>query len=112
MKQASGPVGRALRDLAAAAHEEELRRALLPLADAFDAWRAGRLSSGDLSERIHAFHQGPARELFARYDPRLVRFAVARAIHAGILPRESVPAEVLDFLAAALEFQAGRQDGS
>jgi len=31
------------------AHEEELRRALVPLAEKFDLWRQGQVSSGKLA---------------------------------------------------------------
>jgi len=34
-----------------AAYEEEIRRALVPLAAAFDAWRAGTITSGALTMR-------------------------------------------------------------
>jgi hypothetical protein len=51
---------RLLRDCAATAHEEELRRALLPVAEAFKQWEQGTVESGELSELIHRFHQGPA----------------------------------------------------
>jgi len=63
-------VKRLLRECAAAAHEEELRRALLPIAEAFKRWEQGELGSGDLSELIHRFHQGPARDLYLRYISR------------------------------------------
>ena len=51
-------VKRLLREYASAAHEEELRRALLPLAEAFKRWEHGDLDSGELSDLIHRFHQG------------------------------------------------------
>ena len=46
MEEVSKRVKRALRELAATAHEEELRRALLPLADALEAWKSGKVSGG------------------------------------------------------------------
>jgi hypothetical protein len=39
-------IKRLLREHAAAAHEEELRRALVPVADAFKRWERGELGSG------------------------------------------------------------------
>ena len=39
-----------LREAAMAAHEEELRRALVPLDAAFQRWRAGDVGSGELAE--------------------------------------------------------------
>jgi hypothetical protein len=45
MDQPAKSVKREMRRLAAAAHEEELRRALLPVAAAFEEWRAGQAVS-------------------------------------------------------------------
>ena len=95
--------------MAVAAHEEELRRALLPLAAAFEAWKAGKVSGGDLVEAIHNFHQGPARELFVKYDRRLLNSSVAQAIATGIIKRDSVPPEVLEHLAGVIEFYASQE---
>lgn len=46
-------IKRLLREYAAAAHEEELRRALLPISEAFGRWKRRELDSGELSEIIH-----------------------------------------------------------
>lgn len=107
MREPTKSVKRALRSLSAVAHEEELRRALLPVATAFEEWRAGRLGSGELTERIHDFHQGPARELFKKYNSGLLEYAVAQAIVAGVLDREAVPADVLDHCRQAIELLEG-----
>ncbi len=112
MKEVSKAVKRGLRQLGAVAYEEELRRALLPLADVFEAWKAGRVASGDLVEAIHAFHQGPARELHLRYDRHLLPASVAQAVARGILKKEQVPPEVLAHLAGLLEFYADSEEGS
>jgi hypothetical protein len=101
-----------LRELAGKAYEAELRRALVPLAEAFEAWRSGKVGSGDLVERIHAFDQGPARELFVKYNRSRINFAVAHAVTTGILRREDIPPEVLDHLAGALEFYGSPEGGS
>ena len=101
-------VKRLLRECAAAAHEEELRRALLPIAEAFKRWEQGELGSGDLSELIHRFHQGPARELYVRYDTNQLEAPVAYAIVTGVLDRKAVPAEVLDHVARMIRFYEER----
>ena len=72
MKATTKTLKRQLRELSGLAHEEELRRALVPLADAFKRWQAGRLGSGALANLIHEFHQGPAKELFDRYNAPIV----------------------------------------
>jgi hypothetical protein len=104
MAQSPKALKRHLQEYASLAYEEELRRALVPLADAFDAWRVGKVASSEIAERIHEFHQGPARELWKLYwlnrDPRI---AVAHAIAVGALPREKVAPEALKFLAGLIE---------
>jgi len=105
-------IKRLLRELAAEAHEEELRRALVPLAEAFKRWEQRELGSGELSELIHKFHQGPARDLYLRYNTPYLRTSVAYAIVAGILDRTAIPAELLDHLAGAIEFYEREQPTS
>ena len=102
-------VKRLLREHAGEAHEEELRRALVPVGEAFKRWERGELGSGELSEMIHRFHQGPARELFARYNTPYLEMAVAYAITVGVLDRQTVPAALLDHLARALEFYGSQR---
>jgi len=97
---------RTMRQLAAHAHEEELRRALLPIAAAFGQWQAGQLGSGELAELIHGFHEGLARELYKRYNSGPIEFAGAHAIVSGVIERDTVPAEVLDHCRGAMEFIA------
>jgi len=102
-------VKRLLREHAAVAHEEELRRALVPVAEAFKRWERAELDSGELSEIIHKFHQGPARDLWVRYNTAHLEMAVAFAITTGLLSRDTIPAELLDHLAGPLRFYAEEQ---
>jgi len=95
-----------LREFAAKAHEEELRRALTPLAHAFERWSRGEVDCFDLSDLIHAFHQGASRDLFVRYTRRPHDPAVTYAIATGILNRQEVPEDLLEYLPTALEFYA------
>ena len=97
-------IKRLLREYAAAAHEEELRRALLPLAEAFGRWERRELGSGELSEIIHQFHQGPSRDLWGRYSAPRLEMAVAFAITTGVLGRGTIPAELLEHLAGSIRF--------
>jgi hypothetical protein len=57
--------------------------------------RSRELGSGELTEIIHRFHQGPARDLGARYNTPYREMAVAFAITTGVLRRETIPAELL-----------------
>jgi len=109
MADTSKRIKRLLREHAGEAHEEELRRALMPVAEAFKRWERGELGSGELSETIHRFHQGPARDLFARYNTPHLEMAVAYAITVGVLDRRKIPAELLGHLARALEFYESEQ---
>jgi hypothetical protein len=92
-------IKRLLREQAALAQEEELRRALAPLAAAFDEWKEGKVSSDKINEMIHEFHQGPSRELYTRYNPKMYEPTVAYAIVTGIVDRGKVPAELMEHLA-------------
>ena len=97
-------IKRALRELMAEAYERELRRELAKLDESFAAWRAGQISSGELSYRVHQYETGPSRKLFNQYNDRAHDMHVAYAIVVGILQREEVPAEVLDALSGPLNF--------
>jgi len=104
MADAPKRIKRLLREYAAAAHEEELRRALLPVSEGFKRWERGELGSGELSEIIHQFHQGPARELWVRYNTPHLEMAVAFAITTGLLARDTIPGELLEHLGGAMRF--------
>ena len=112
MEEIPKPVKRALRQLASAAHEEELHRALVPLRAKFDRWARGELSSGELRDSIHEFRQGPLRQLFARYNSGMPDAAVAHAIVSGFINRSNVPPTVLPHLARALAFYESQREAS
>jgi len=96
---------RKLQELSRQAYEEELRRMLLPLSEAFEAWKASKLDSFDLAGLIHTFHNGPDRELHTRYNTSSVlEFNVAGAIRNGILARDKIPGDVMEYLSRYLEF--------
>jgi len=87
----------------------EKRRALLPMSEAFGRWERSELGSGELSEIIHRFHQGPARELWVRYNTPHLEMVVAFAITRGVLGRDTIPTELLEHLAGALRFYEEEQ---
>ena len=97
-------IKRLLREQAALAHEEELRRMLASLADAFDQWKEGKVGSDQIHDMIHEFHQGSSRELFSRYNPKMHESTIAHAIVAGILDRNKVPPELLEHLANLIRY--------
>ena len=100
---------RLLREWAGTAHEEELRRALLPLAEEFDRWKRGDITSADLCELIHKFHQRPARDLFVKYNTKYLEASVAHAVVTGVLEKEKIPLELLEHLATWIRFYEADQ---
>jgi hypothetical protein len=48
-----------MRSRCGLAHEAELRQALSDLSREFDRWKASRIDSFELADRIHKFHHGP-----------------------------------------------------
>jgi hypothetical protein len=98
MSEATKKIKRLLREQAAVAYDEELRRALAPLAAAFDQWKEGKLSSDTINDMIHEFHQGPHRNLYSRYNSKMYEPTIAYAIVNGILDRAKVPKELLEHL--------------
>ena len=91
-----------LARLAALAHERDLETELEKLEGHFTAWREGRLSAFDLSQEVHAFHQGPARDLHQRYERTDRRLVVADAISRGTLEEAEVGASVRELLPQVL----------
>lgn len=90
------PTRKKVRALARLAYERELANALAALEAEFTHWRAGRLDAFDLSDRVHAFHDGTARDLYKLYvlgEPELV---VARALERGLVSEAEADAEVLE----------------
>lgn len=97
-------VKKALREWAAEAYERELHRELALLDGSFDEWRGGKIGSGVLSARIHAYEMGPSRELYKRYNWGFPDANVAFALTEGILTHEEVPAEVFEAIEDLLSF--------
>lgn len=80
-----------LRELAETAWENDLRNELEELFGDFCKWADHGLSSLELVERIHRFHDGAARELYKRYAAGPEATAVAYAI-----ATQSLSEDVLD----------------
>lgn len=95
---------RILRDLAGVAYERELRKALLDLHDRFHDWLKDRTDAFALSDAIHAFHDGAARDLYVFYTRGRPEMQVARAVAHDVLSRDEVPESILHELASLIEF--------
>jgi hypothetical protein len=96
-------IERELKVLAGQAYENELGRELGELAQHFDAWREGKISASDLTELIHEYHNGPARELWKKYNSPFTELQVANAIVNGILQKEQVSEETRPYIEEAIE---------
>jgi len=93
----------ALRECTRLAWEAEMRGALLPLALMFDEWKSEKLSTSDLNQAIHEYHNGAAREIWRRFATDDPTMPLAYAVASGVLPKDSLPAEVLEHIASKVE---------
>ena len=91
-----------LRDLVSLAYERELSTELSALEGEFGRWRGGEINAFDVSEAVHRFHQGPARELFSRYGHSDLELVVAGAIRQDIISRDEAGPDTLERLASYL----------
>ncbi len=112
------PLSKRLRKLldaaAGLAYERELNAELRRLEALFEQWRKGQLSPFELTEHIHIFHQGPQRELWARYERGNVDWNVAAAVSRGILRLEELDADLTRIVgprAKLMEELAGKSEG-
>jgi hypothetical protein len=112
MPKTSKKLTAAVRKHAKRAWEAEMRAALEPLAAKFDLWRAGRMSTADLDEAIHAYHNGVAREIWRRFATNDPKMPLAHAVAIGAPSMESLPSGVAEHIAPLVGFfQAREQDG-
>lgn len=103
MKEYPKRIKRELDELAGQAYENELGRELGELAQYFDDWREGKIGAGDLTERVHEYHNGPARELWKKYNSPFTELLVASAVVDGILQKEQVSEEARPYVEEAIE---------
>ena len=94
-----------LRTLSEKAYDRELSQALDDLSDRFKVWQKGNLSSWDLNQEIHEFHNGRSRDLYKfyvmNYDPI---FCVAYALAKEIVDIEDVEKNCRAILQPKIEF--------
>jgi hypothetical protein len=101
---------RRIRELAVIAYQRELSEQLGQLELEFKRWRSGEIDPFALSERVHHFHQGPARDLYSKYEDSDLEWPVAHAIHRGIIRPDETDAAVLEVLARHLAFLRRQDD--
>lgn len=93
-----------LRELATEAWNAELHHALMNLYEEFGKWKDDAMSSLELSDKIHEFHNGMARELYGRYTTLHADILVSRAIALGLLGEDSLGESLLEKLASEIKF--------
>lgn len=77
------------------AYERELAKALEALEESFRQWRKSKISAFELSDRIHKFHNGVARNLWSFYEPGDTELSVRHAIAEGIILKTEVNPGIL-----------------
>ena len=99
---------RQARELATAAREAELSEALRELDVLFSDWRNGRLDAFQLSDAIHQFHDGQARDLFKMYNGLAPEDLAARAIAHELVEPAQIPRDLRRALGDWIEVWRGR----
>jgi hypothetical protein len=101
-----------LRALSGLAYERELTGALTVLETDFARWRGGKLDAFELTDRVHAFHDGAARTLYKSYVCGEAEWNVANALHRAILTETEAGPDVVAAVARHLGFLRSQEAGS
>ena len=93
-----------LRQLSEKAYQNQLDHELSILAKSFDDWRNKEIDCFELSDKIHHFHDGPARDLWKRYNySKDHLYLVAVAIVKGHIQESEVSEEALNELRCTIQ---------
>ncbi len=92
-----------LRSLAEEAWNQELTEKLTDLYEDFCRWGGDEISAFELTDRIHTFHDGAARELYKRYALCDSVTAVSSAIAAGVIDKDELDASLKKKIARVIE---------
>ncbi len=98
---------RELRRLAALAYDRELAKELEAVEVQFRQWRAGNLDVHQLSDLIHQFHDGVARDLFVMYTGGQLGSVVAQAVARNALHENELPLDLRELLREQIAFYKG-----
>ena len=104
MPDTSKRIKRLVREYAAIAHDRELGQALGDLGAQFERWRRGEIGPVELTDLIHQFHDGPARDVWRKYATNRLEPALALAVATGLVRKEELPAELGQHLAGLIDF--------
>jgi len=81
---------RRLRDLTGVLYEREVKESLVPLARKFDEWKAGTITSLELSHILHEYDYGESRRLWSRYGAKREDLLVALGFVRGLLTEAEI----------------------
>jgi hypothetical protein len=96
-----------LRRLAALAYERELATELEAVEAQFREWHAGNLDVHELSDLIHQFHDGVARDLYIMYTRGQPGSVVAQAVARNVLHENDLLSDLREFLREPIAFYKG-----
>ena len=82
----------------ALAYERELGKALEALEENFRQWRKNKIMAFELSELIHKFHNGIARDLWSFYERGHTELSIRHAIAEGIILKTEVSLVIFEKL--------------
>lgn len=89
---------RELRALQGLAWERELGEALRSLRTDFEIWDRGEIAAIELTDRIHKFHNGQARELFNMYSGNLDNWWIGHTVAKGVIDESELSDDLHDVL--------------
>ena len=104
MQEIPKRIKRQVREWAGIAHDRDLRKGFGELRVQFGRWERGEIDSFELNELVHRFHQETSREIWKRYATTHLEPAVASAVAVGVLRKEELPSDLLQHIAALIEF--------
>ncbi|TVP60405.1 MAG: hypothetical protein EA351_00675 [Gemmatimonadales bacterium] len=93
-----------LRAAAGTSWERELDAALDRLFEHFQEWKRGGIDAFELSERIHRFHDGNARDLYKFYTGAKPPIAAGYGVARGWIGTADLPRELLEKLEPTIAF--------
>ena len=93
-----------LREAVDLAYSRDLAIELGKVEEDFRKWRVGEIDEFELTENIHKYHNGPAKDLFGKYvgNP-FIDNLTASALIDGLISSDEVPAELVEFLRPCVE---------
>jgi hypothetical protein len=104
MKEYSKSEKRRLRELAGIAYEREMKESLSAFIARVDDWKAGKITSLELSQLLHRYDYGESRKLWAVYQSPRHDMLVARAIAIGLLSEKEAGNDVVLLLKQQIAF--------